>query len=135
RPPRGMLVGASVRRAHEQGQGVALWTVTRGPNSIGAGDVDGVRRALVDSIHPGAAIDLHDRVGASRFGGPHHHDRHLHRPHHSDRNVSRRRDAELQALPAAIEAWQAAGYRFVTLSELATPAADGAAPVAPPALR
>ena len=64
---------------------------------------------LIDSIHPGAVIDLHDGVGASAFGGT------------GGYNASlvRRREAELQALPSVIAAWKAAGYRFVTLSELA----------------
>ena len=69
RPPRGMLVGAAVRRAHEQGQAVAMWSVTRGPGSIGDTDADGVAKYLTDTIHPGAVIDLHDGVGASAFGG------------------------------------------------------------------
>ena len=54
RPPRGMLVGASVRRAHEQGQAVAMWSVTRGPGSIGDSDAGGVAKYLIDTIHPGA---------------------------------------------------------------------------------
>jgi peptidoglycan/xylan/chitin deacetylase (PgdA/CDA1 family) len=109
RPPRGMLVGASVRRAHEQGQAVAMWSVTRGSASIGDTDADGVARHLIDSIHPGAVVDLHDGVGASAFGGT------------SGYNtvLVRRRAAELKALPSVIAAWKAKGYSFVTLSELA----------------
>jgi peptidoglycan-N-acetylglucosamine deacetylase len=109
RPPRGMLVGASVRRAHEQGQSVAMWSVTRGPGSIGDSDIDGVAKHLIDSIHPGAVIDLHDGVGASAFGGTGGY----------TASLVRRREAELHALPSVITAWKAAGYRFVTLSELA----------------
>lgn len=107
RPPRGMLVGASVRRAHEQGQAVAMWSVTRGP--AGDTDVDGVSRYLIDAIHPGAVIDMHDGVGASAFGGTGNY----------TASLVRRREAELEALPAVIAAWKAAGYTFVTLSELA----------------
>ncbi len=107
RPPRGMLVGASVRRTHEQGQAVAMWSVTRGP--AGDTDIEGVTRYLVDAIHPGAVIDLHDGVGASAFGGTGNY----------TASLVRRREAELRALPAVIGAWKTAGYSFVTLSELA----------------
>jgi len=107
RPPRGMLVGASVRRTHEQGQAVAMWSITRGP--AGDSDVDGVAKHLTDAIHPGAIIDLHDGVGASAFGGTGGY----------TASLVRRREAELHALPSVIAAWTAAGYSFVTLSELA----------------
>jgi len=108
RPPRGMLVGAAVRRAHEQGQGVAMWSISRGPDSIGDSNVNGVARYLADSIHPGAIVNLHDGVGASAFGGT------------TGYNTAlvRRRQAELHALPDAIKSWKAAGYTFVTMSEL-----------------
>jgi peptidoglycan/xylan/chitin deacetylase (PgdA/CDA1 family) len=102
-----MLTGASVRQARQRGQGVAMWTVDRGP----AGDVDevGVRDHLVGSIHPGAIIDLHDGVGSSSFGSP----------DEFGAGLVRRRATEIAALPAVIDAWKAAGYRFVTLTELA----------------
>jgi peptidoglycan/xylan/chitin deacetylase (PgdA/CDA1 family) len=109
RPPRGMLTGSSVRRAHERGQRVAMWSVTRGPATDG--DTDGVRRYLVDAIHPGAVINLHDGVGASAFGGPGGY----------SASLVRRREAEIGALPAVLAAWKSAGYRMVTLSELADP--------------
>ena len=86
-----------------------MWSVTRGPGSIGDSDIDGVAKHLIDSIHPGAVIDLHDGVGASAFGGTGGY----------SASLVRRREAELHALPAVITAWKAAGYRFVTLSELA----------------
>jgi peptidoglycan/xylan/chitin deacetylase (PgdA/CDA1 family) len=107
RPPRGMLVGSAVRRAHEHGQGVAMWSVDRGP----AGDTDsaGVAHSLVTSIHPGAVIDLHDGVGSSAFGGV------------GGYNASlvRRRNAEFEALPSVIDHWRQAGYTFVTITEMA----------------
>jgi peptidoglycan/xylan/chitin deacetylase (PgdA/CDA1 family) len=109
RPPRGMLVGASVRRAHEQGQGVAMWSVTRGPGSIGDTDAAAVAKYLTDNIHPGAVVDLHDGVGASAFGGTGGYNAVL----------VRRRATELQVLPSVIAAWKANGYTFVTLSDLA----------------
>jgi peptidoglycan/xylan/chitin deacetylase (PgdA/CDA1 family) len=106
RPPRGMLVGSAVRHAFERGQGVAMWSVTRGP--AGDSDVAGVRRYLVDEIHPGAVVDLHDGVGASAFGGVGGY----------NAGLVRRRQAELDALPAVLDAWKSAGYQLVTLSEL-----------------
>jgi peptidoglycan/xylan/chitin deacetylase (PgdA/CDA1 family) len=108
RPPRGMLVGAAVRRAFEQGQGVAMWSVTRGPAQIADSDVAGVRRHLIQSIHPGAVIDLHDGVGASGFDGVSGY----------SASLTRRRQAEIAALPDVLAAWKAAGYSLVTLSEL-----------------
>ena len=68
-----------------------------------------MQKYLVDSIRPGAVIDLHDGVGSSAFGGTGGY----------DASLVRRRNAELAALPAAIASWKAAGYRFVTMSELA----------------
>jgi peptidoglycan/xylan/chitin deacetylase (PgdA/CDA1 family) len=107
RPPRGMLVGSAVRRAHEQGQAVAMWSVDRGP----APDTDsaGVARSLVTSIHPGAVIDLHDGVGSSAFGGVGGY----------NAGLVRRRNAEFEALPSVIDHWRQAGYTFVTITELA----------------
>jgi peptidoglycan/xylan/chitin deacetylase (PgdA/CDA1 family) len=109
RPPRGMLVGSAVRRAFERGQGVAMWSVTRGPARIADSDVAGVRRHLVESMHPGAVVDLHDGVGSSAFGGVDGY----------SASLTRRRQAEIEALPDVLAAWQAAGYSLVTLSELA----------------
>jgi peptidoglycan-N-acetylglucosamine deacetylase len=108
RPPRGMLVGSAVRRAHEQGQAVAMWSVDRGPT----GDTDsaGIARSLVKSIHPGAVIDLHDGVGASAFSGVGGY----------NATLVRRRNAELEALPGVIDQWHQAGYTFVTITELAS---------------
>jgi peptidoglycan/xylan/chitin deacetylase (PgdA/CDA1 family) len=106
RPPRGMLVGSAVRRAFERGQGVAMWSVTRGP--AGDSDVAGVRRSMIDAIHPGAVVDLHDGVGASAFDGVSGY----------SASLTRRRQAEIEALPGVIDAWKAAGYSLVSLSEL-----------------
>jgi peptidoglycan/xylan/chitin deacetylase (PgdA/CDA1 family) len=64
---------------------------------------------LIESIHPGAIIDLHDGVGSSAFSGPGGY----------SASLVRRRSAELSALPSVIAAWKAAGYTFVTLSQLA----------------
>jgi peptidoglycan/xylan/chitin deacetylase (PgdA/CDA1 family) len=107
RPPRGMLTGAAVRCAHERGQGVALWSVTRGV--AGGAGVAAIARDLVTAVHPGAVVDLHDGVGASGLRGPGGYDPAL----------VRRRAAELAALPEVLRGWRAAGYRFASVSELA----------------
>jgi peptidoglycan/xylan/chitin deacetylase (PgdA/CDA1 family) len=106
RPPRGMLVGSAVRRAFERGQGVAMWSVTRG--SAADTDMAGVRRHLVESVHPGAVVDLHDGVGSSAFGGVDGY----------NASLTRRRQAEIDALPDVLAAWKSAGYSLVTLSDL-----------------
>jgi peptidoglycan/xylan/chitin deacetylase (PgdA/CDA1 family) len=116
RPPRGMLVGAALRRAHEQHQGVAMWSVNRGPAPDS--DSDGVARYLTDAIHPGAVIDLHDGVGSSAFGGVGAY----------SASLVRRRNAEFDALPAVIDRWRDAGYRFVTITELAATGGIASAP-------
>jgi peptidoglycan/xylan/chitin deacetylase (PgdA/CDA1 family) len=108
RPPRGMLVGAAVRRAFERDQGVAMWSVTRGPARLADSDVAGVRQHLIESVHPGAVVDLHDGVGASAFDGVSGY----------SASLTRRRQAEIAALPDVLAAWKAAGYALVTLSEL-----------------
>jgi len=108
RPPRGMLIGSAVNGAHAIDEQVAMWSVTRGPSAIAASDVAGVRRHLVSSLAPGAIVDLHDGLG-----------RWNHHPHRGEgKDLARRRDAEIAALPAVLEAAHAAGYRLVTLSEL-----------------
>ncbi len=108
RPPRGMLVGAAVRRAHERAQGVAMWSVHRG-DDLGDTDAAGVRDHLLANVHPGAVLDLHDGVGASG----------LHGPGEYDHRLVRRRRTELAVLAEVLAGWRAAGYRLVTLSQLA----------------
>ncbi len=118
RPPRGMLTGASLRYAHVTGADVAMWSVDRGP--AGDDDDQGVLDHLVSSMHPGAIVDLHDGVGASGIGP-----QSLYKG-----SLVTRRQAEVAALPRFIEVALAAGYRFVTLTELAgrpTSAADSSA--------
>jgi peptidoglycan/xylan/chitin deacetylase (PgdA/CDA1 family) len=89
-----------------------MWSVDRGP----AADTDsaGVARSLVKSIHPGAVIDLHDGVGASAFSGVDGY----------NATLVRRRNAEFEALPGVIDQWRAAGYTFLTITELASSGAS-----------
>jgi hypothetical protein len=63
---------------------------------------------MIDAVHPGAVVDLHDGVGASAFNGVSGY----------SASLTRRRQAEIEALPDVIAAWEAAGYALVTLSEL-----------------
>jgi peptidoglycan/xylan/chitin deacetylase (PgdA/CDA1 family) len=109
RPPRGMLTGSAVHYAHGVSEQVAMWSVTRGPPSIAAGDQAGVRAHLVASLAPGAIIDLHDGLG--RWNNS---------PRHGEGpGLVKRRETELAVLPDVIDTALARGYRFVTVSELA----------------
>jgi peptidoglycan-N-acetylglucosamine deacetylase len=109
RPPRGMLTGSGVHYAHNVGEQIAMWSVTRGPSGIAAGDRDGVKAHLLASLAPGAIIDLHDGLGRwnnspGRGKGP---------------GLVKRRETELAVLPDVIDIAKTRGYRFVTVSELA----------------
>ena len=102
-----MVTGSAVHRAHQLGQGLAMWSADRGP--AGDSDVEGIARHLVDQLRPGAVFDLHDGVGAAsgsaadRAGRP---------------TLIRRREAELAALPRLIAAATERGIRLVTLTDL-----------------
>ena len=106
RPPRGMVTGSAVHRAHQLGQGLAMWSADRGP--AGDIDVEGIARHLVDQLRPGAVFDLHDGVGAAS-GRP---------PTEWPALLIRRREAELAALPQLLAAASARGIRLVTLTDL-----------------
>jgi peptidoglycan-N-acetylglucosamine deacetylase len=104
RPPRGELTTATLAAARQANLELALWSVNRGdgPDS----DSDAVAEHLATALRPGSVVDLHDGIGRSAWVG------------HPDPHLITRRRAELAALPAAVESWLAAGYRFQTLSEL-----------------
>lgn len=106
RPPRGELTSASLLGARAAGQDVALWSVARDAGDLADGDVAGIARHLLEAVHDGAVVDLHDGIGRSSFSGT------------PDPTLLARRRAELAALPQVIAGWQAAGYRFVRLSDL-----------------
>jgi peptidoglycan/xylan/chitin deacetylase (PgdA/CDA1 family) len=107
RPPRGMITGTVLRHSFETGAGVAMWSVDRGAGADG--DADAIRTHLVGALAPGAVIDMHDGLGRSTWdtgtSGAHH--------------LMARREAELRALPAVLDASLSAGYRFATISDLA----------------
>lgn len=110
RPPRGMISGDVLRGAKAIHQDVVLWSVTRGPSADS--DTRGVGRHLVARLHPGAIVDLHDGTG---------------RNPHDGRLLTRRR-AELAALPGFLDQAIAAGYRFLTVSQLLDTAGGGSSP-------
>jgi len=108
RPPRGMLIGSAVHCAHRVNERVAMWSVTRGPSSVPRSDMTGVRDHVIASLAPGAIVDLHDGLG-----------RWNQHPHRGEgKALAARREAEIAALPAVLEAARARGYRLVTLSDL-----------------
>jgi peptidoglycan/xylan/chitin deacetylase (PgdA/CDA1 family) len=107
RPPRGMITGTVLRHSFETGASLAMWSIDRGP---GADDDDAaVTKHLVGALAPGGVIDLHDGLGRSTW------DTGTSAAHH----LMARREAELRALPAVLDASLAAGYRFATISDLA----------------
>lgn len=100
RPPRGMVSGDVLSAAAAARNELVLWSVTRGgPNVRGSA---AILDHLVTHLHPGAIIDLHDGTGV--------------RP--ADANLLRRRHEELAVLPRFLAQSIAAGYAFVTVSEL-----------------
>ena len=113
RPPRGMITGAVLCHSAQAGQSVAMWSVDRGGGADG--DAGAVRDHVVASLAPGAIIDLHDGLGRSSW------DLATAKAH----TLMRRREAELHALAAILDASLAAGYRFATITDLAAlPAHD-----------
>lgn len=117
RPPRGMVDGDVLSGAAAAGNELVLWSVTRGGPTVRGSAA--VLRHLVGHLHPGAIIDLHDGTGT----------------HPTDHDLIERRHEELAILPAFLTRSIAAGYRFLTVSELlATPVRAhprGSEPAAP----
>jgi peptidoglycan/xylan/chitin deacetylase (PgdA/CDA1 family) len=107
RPPRGMITGTVLRHSFETGASVAMWSVDRG--SGGDDDGDAVRAHLVGALTPGAVIDMHDGLGRSSWATG----------SSAAHRLMARREAELSALPAMLDASLSAGYRFATISDLA----------------
>ena len=112
RPVKGHITGAVLNAASELQHDIAVWAYGRGPASgphdmVADDDVNGVRDYMVDSVFEGAIVILHDGIGRSawEWSGP-------------DDQLVLQRSTEVQALPAVIENYLAAGYEFMTLSEL-----------------
>lgn len=108
RPVRGHITGSVLRAAHDLGHDVALWSVSRDPgNDTAIDDADGVLANYIEAVHDGAIVIFHDGIGRSAFehSGP-------------DDELILARRTEIDALPAVIERYLAAGYRFTTTSDL-----------------
>ena len=105
RPPRGEVTSATLLAALAGHQELALWSVGRGTRTADS-DVAGIVNHLLDSTAPGDIVDLHDGIGRSSFVG------------HPDPVLIGRRQAEITALPEALERWLAQGLQFRTLSSL-----------------
>ncbi len=106
RPPRGETTTATLLAVSELRLDLVFWSAQRGKRTIRDDDVNGVRDHLIASASPGAIIDLHDGIGTAGYDGT------------ESPDLVVRRDTELAALPAVLEAWGGAGYRLLTLSEL-----------------
>jgi peptidoglycan/xylan/chitin deacetylase (PgdA/CDA1 family) len=105
RPPWGHLTGAAVRVAAELGHDVLLWSASA--HGLG-GSPDAVAEGLVARLAPGKVVLLHDGVRRGRS-----------RPFsHRTADLRHRRELEIAALPQVIDRAHAAGWRFVTASEL-----------------
>lgn len=108
RPVRGHITGSLLAAVNEIGHDLAMWSVNRGEaGAVGATDVDAVRQHLVDSVHDGAIVILHDGIGRSawEWSGV-------------NTDLLRQRRTEVEALPAVIERYLADGYEFTTVSDL-----------------
>jgi peptidoglycan-N-acetylglucosamine deacetylase len=108
RPPRGMITGTVLRHCCERGAGVAMWSIDRGAGADN--DAGAVRTHLIGALVPGAVIGMHDGLGRSSW----------HTDTAAAHRLMARREAELAALPAVLDASLTAGYRFATISDLAT---------------
>ena len=107
RPPRGMVTGSAVHRAHQLGQGLALWSADRGPAGRHR------RRGHRTSSGRPAPTRCGLRPPRRRRRGQRQRRRPSGRP-----PLIRRREAELAALPRLIAAATERGIRLVTLSDL-----------------
>lgn len=118
RPPRGMVNGDVLSGTAVARSELVLWSMTRGGASVQGSAA--VLAHLIKNVHPGAIVDLHDGTGINQ----------------KDAKLLGRRREELAILPTFIARTMAAGYRFVTVSELLGPgphagsgrAAGGAVP-------
>jgi peptidoglycan/xylan/chitin deacetylase (PgdA/CDA1 family) len=113
RPPRGELSGAVIRIASAENYDTFLWSVSR--NDPAAGTPEVIADHVVSRLRPGAIIDMHDSIGRGLF---------LPRGSDVTRRLLAAREVDVRALPLILEKGQAAGLRFVTLTELLAAATD-----------
>jgi hypothetical protein len=102
-----MITGTALRHSFETGANVAMWSVDRGAGADR--DAGAVRAHLIGAMAPGAIIGLHDGLGRSTWATS----------TSAAHRLMARREAELGALGAVLDASLAAGYRFATISDLA----------------
>jgi len=106
RPPRGALSGAAIRYAAEEQLSILMWTINGAPR--GVKPPKAIVDHLVNGVHPGYIVGLHDGIGRGTF-----------RPNAGfAQELTARRTAELAALPAAIDGLLARDLRFVTAGGL-----------------
>lgn len=108
RPVKGHITGSLMAAVAEYGHDLAMWSVSRGPaDTVDATDVDAVRQHMIEAVHEGAIVILHDGIGRSawEWSG-------------TDDDLVRQRRTEVEALPAVIERYLADGYEFVSVSDL-----------------
>jgi peptidoglycan/xylan/chitin deacetylase (PgdA/CDA1 family) len=110
RPVKGHVTGSILRAASRVEHDIAIWSLQRGQRgTVGDGDAAAVEAHLLQKVHPGAIVLLHDGIGRSGLD-----------TERSSSRLQQRRRAEVEALPRVLEGWANDGYRFVTLSELTT---------------
>jgi peptidoglycan/xylan/chitin deacetylase (PgdA/CDA1 family) len=101
RPPRGVLTGPVIHAATAVHQDIAMWSASF-PAHAPLDSPKAVADKLMSEIQPGAIIDLHDGTNGRD----------------DDTQFENLWSRELAQLPAFFDAAEAAGYRFLTLSEL-----------------
>ena len=101
RPPRGVLTGPIIHAAAAEHQDIAMWSASF-PAHLPLGAPDALATKLMSTIRPGAIVDLHDGTNGSD----------------DDSKLESLWKRELAQLPAFLDAAEAAGYRFLTLSKL-----------------
>jgi peptidoglycan-N-acetylglucosamine deacetylase len=113
RPPRGELSGAAMRVVAAENYDTFLWSVAR--NDSGVGTAAEVAKRIVARLRPGSIIDMHDSIGRGLF---------LPQGSKVVQLLLAKREVDVQALPLILEQGQAAGLRFVTITELLAAAAN-----------
>ena len=114
RPPRGELSGYALRVCAELGQDVFLWSCTRGPD--GTGTAAAVTDHLVQTVGPGAVVDLHDGLGRGTFA-----------PAAAfTAGLAARREVEVRALPTVLRRIADRGLTLTTAGRLLTTSAAAA---------
>lgn len=106
RPPRGQLTGIATQYAASMGHDILMWSTRAGGR--GKEDPNQIERELRERIQPGRIVALHDGVGRGTF----------HRDRGWAKRLVRQRNAEVTALPRALEDAAERGITLVTAGEL-----------------